>query len=840
MTEPTSSPEPTTTVQSTSTIVRTGGHRSLDILRDLASARLAAIGSQRSSRVIGDLNWQRAQSYGIQIDDARSVWHAGHITALLTNGTDVIAANQTGGVWLLNSIISPTPLAGFTGRSLSDSWDSPDITSMAWGADRTQAYVGTSANVMFLLEFETVLGTHLNWKQSTTLPVPFGTAVATVVLANAARIVVAAESGVWFSAVPEPESNAAGYDWQPAQGLPPQLYTGLAGGPGATVAAAAFGHLYQGIFSGADLVFTEAPISGIDPTLLLTTSLASCEDQPNRMYAAAAGADNMIAAVLASTDGGATWQNKTAPNKNQAGFQGFYNNCIAVSPQRPDVVVVGWLSGGAFFSTDGSVTWAHPNTQESNSNLHNDLHAVCFARNANGTEPVFVGGDGGIAVSLDLGVTYHSQFNRPLNNLQFYGGTGGGQVVRNNGGTLTASSRYPGLLAGGLQDNGNVYHCPDTHRGSTPRQADTPWLLHVGGDGDLNRFIDPLGILVNFDNSNNKLGMSVWNDVTNRFPAGPGTIIPADGNAAGVMPTSVEIVLKPAFRKNNQLMYAAVGSTPQGLVHGLFADDPKGDHPDARNLKLTQLGSVGNTVTAIGSNGGATLMVGTTATQIFSLDSASGAVSAFALPDQATGLVGRIEVFTNPTVLGALPDIAFALVGGRILYFNGLFWSTTTGTDWATFAYDAPSARLFAATDGDLFVSTDRGNTWLDASVGLPARPHCTDLRIADDGDGGRDLYLATYGNSAWRASIARRSDIVEVPPEVAGILVGVIEDGGGIVRVGGHFVKLPPRPLITELLAVLAAEVGNEVSKGLGTGIGAISRAGLQRIVQIVLRQIL
>jgi hypothetical protein len=233
-------------------------------------------------------------------------------------------------------------------------------------------------------------------------------------------------------------------------------------------------------------------------------------------------------------------------------------------------------------------------------------------------------------------------------------------------------------------------------------------------------------------------------------------------------------------------------------------------------------------------------MVGTTATQIFSVDCASGAVSAFALPDQANGLVGRIEVFTNPTVLGALPDIAYALVGGGILYFNGLFWSTTTGTDWTTFAYDEPSARLFAATDGDLFVSTDRGNTWLDASVGLPARPHCTDLRIADDGDGGRDLYLATYGNSVWRAGIAKRSDIVQVPPEVAGILIGVIEDGGGIVRIGSQFVKLPPRPLITELLAVLAAEVGNEVSKDLGPGIGAISRAGLQRIVQIVLRQIL
>ena len=226
------------------------------------------------------------------------------------------------------------------------------------------------------------------------------------------------------------------------------------------------------MFQGGVLVFTESPITGIDPTLLRTTSLASCEDQPSRMYAIAAGADDLVAASLSSRDGGATWQSQPAPNQGQAGFQGQYNNCIAVSPHRPDVVVVGWLSGGPLFSTDASQTWSHPNTQESNLHLHNDLHAVCFSRNSDGTESLFVGGDGGIAVTTDLGITYHSQFNRPLNNLQFYGGTLGGNIFINHGGALTASSRYPGLLAGGTQDNGNVYRCPDAHRPGVPRQPE--------------------------------------------------------------------------------------------------------------------------------------------------------------------------------------------------------------------------------------------------------------------------------------------------------------------------------------------------------------------------------
>jgi hypothetical protein len=177
-----------------------------------------------------------------------------------------------------------------------------------------------------------------------------------------------------------------------------------------------------------------------------------------------------------------------------------------------------------------------------------------------------------------------------------------------------------------------------------PRQADTPWLRHVGGDGDLNRFVDGLGVLLNFDNTNTKLGMAIWDQAANRFPKGPGSVIPADGNAAGVFPTSVELVTKPAFRSNGQLMYAATGSTADGLIHGLFAADPTVEHP-VSDVKLTKLGSVGGVVTAIGSLDGSTLMAGTDSGKIFSLDSASGAVSPHALPDVAgDGVVSRIAM----------------------------------------------------------------------------------------------------------------------------------------------------------------------------------------------------
>jgi hypothetical protein len=214
-------------------------------------------------------------------------------------------------------------------------------------------------------------------------------------------------------------------------------------------------------------------------------------------------------------------------------------------------------------------------------------------------------------------------------------------------------------------------------------------------------------------------------------------------------------------------------------------------------------------------------------------------VTPHALPDVVNGTVSRIEVFPAPP-LGALPDNAFALVGGAILYFNGLFWSTTAGTDWATFAFDKETARLFAATDSDVLLSQDHGRSWKDASAGLPARPHCTDLRIAKDGKGGLDLYLATYGHSVWRATISQRSKMFDLPPEATEILVKVIEDGGAVIRLGTGVIKISPRSFVTDILiALVAADVVGSMSKDSEGNAKAVRRTALQQVAQIALREV-
>jgi hypothetical protein len=230
------------------------------------------------------------------------------------------------------------------------------------------------------------------------------------------------------------------------------------------------------------------------------------------MYAVAAKADDSIHAVLVSNDGGSNWTAVTIPPN--AGNQGFYNNCIAVSPYRPGTVALGWRNGGTYFSPDGGITWQQPWNDVTNIHLHSDLHALYFAKNSLQRDELYVGSDGGIVYTVDLGQNFVSQFNRPLGNLQFYGAA------------MTVSSRFPGLVAGGTQDNGNICLIPNNDSGSA-------WHTLEGGDGGINRFVDELGALLRFNNTlivggmeiGNRLRIAFWDANSESFGAGFGNVI---------------------------------------------------------------------------------------------------------------------------------------------------------------------------------------------------------------------------------------------------------------------------------------------------------------------------
>src|SRR5262249_38797826 len=153
-----------------------------------------------------------------------------------------------------------------------------------------------------------------------------------------------------------------------------------------------------------------------------------------------------------------------------AGKQGDYNNCIAVAPDSA-TVAIGWQKA-TFLSQDGGATFR----MFGDANLHSDVHALTFDPADAGAQTLYIGSDGGVAMTRDGGETFDSTGNRMLANLEFYST----YVTRDFYGTLSLQGD---LVAGGLQDNGNVV-CQRTAAGTL-----TSWAPVEGCDGGAVIFI---------------------------------------------------------------------------------------------------------------------------------------------------------------------------------------------------------------------------------------------------------------------------------------------------------------------------------------------------------------
>ncbi|HXT21715.1 MAG TPA: hypothetical protein VN923_13265, partial [Thermoanaerobaculia bacterium] len=285
----------------------------------------------------------------------------------------------------------------------------------------------------------------------------------------------------------------------------------------------------------------------------------------------------------------------------------------------------------------------------------------------------------------------------------------------------------------------------------------------------------------------------------------------------------------PNWGRDGQLLYACAGSS-NGEVHGFFAD-ANGDHPVFARMAIA-----GSAVSAVASLSGAEVLIGCADGRILVLDSATGVTTEQAQVEFLRSPIVRIEVLAS--------HLAYALRKGDLLRWDGRAWSVVSRErGWQIFTVDRKSGHLFATTDADVFGSSDGGRTWKDASLGLPVRPHCTDLRVGLDADGGRTLYLATWGRSAWRARIAAgpdRGPDFELPPQARDVLFGVLEDGGGVVRVGGRIIHIPPHEPARDVFAALATaetaaamepEAAREVRRTVLQQLVRIARLALERL---------
>jgi hypothetical protein len=469
-------------------------------------------------------------------------------------------------------------------------------------------------------------------------------------------------------------------------------------------------------------------------------AVTSCAGNRSRMYAALEDSKNHEwLAVLRSDNGGQSWY---LPYKDPArtalkamGSQADDNLCIAAHPTNADIVLLAGRRDGVLGSFHGATDWDLGKWPEFPGNFHGDSRCLAFDPNDPDSNTVFAGGDGGFFVSHDLAVSWDSSCNTVLPTLVF----DGIDTPPTSTHSLTASPAYPGVLAGGLVDNGEVYLAADGE----------PWRQLSDGDGSRAVFITPDVLLHAGNEDTVGLKWAQWNgksfnpSVNSRPPSYP------DGTA--FLPILGRVTYPDYRDPGDGALLLAMGGETNGDVYGIF-DNGAATDPASDRFSWKKLTTAADYVTGLGSLTGRSILIGTVHAHLYQFDPATGSLIELLLP---TGLgdhpVRWIKV--------AEKSQAFCLVDNNVLRTtNMVSWvkaSTIANTTLEVLEVDRAldPVGLFVAGSGGAWLSRDFGDTW-EATMGLPRTPHANHLEVVDWGLAGRAIHLGTWNWSVWRASL--------------------------------------------------------------------------------------
>jgi photosystem II stability/assembly factor-like uncharacterized protein len=164
--------------------------------------------------------------------------------------------------------------------------------------------------------------------------------------------------------------------------------------------------------------------------------------------------------VYRSDDGGASWKKTNQKGITIYSTYGYYFGKIFVSPVNENKVVITGVP--VQMSTDGGKTFANIDKR----NVHGDHHAIWI--NPKRDSHMINGNDGGLNITYDNGEHWFFANTPPVG--QYY--------------SVTTDDDKPYNVYGGLQDN-NVWVGPSTYQHSTSwhSSGDYPYKSLVGGDG---------------------------------------------------------------------------------------------------------------------------------------------------------------------------------------------------------------------------------------------------------------------------------------------------------------------------------------------------------------------
>ncbi len=451
-------------------------------------------------------------------------------------------------------------------------------------------------------------------------------------------------------------------------------------------------------------------------------AIAISPSTPSVLYASKgiASGPTLASHIFKSTNGGDSWTDLPAVSGTARRYladQSWYNNTLVVSPSNPDVV----LAGGTTYvrTTDGGTSFSSAFTSSA---VHVDAHDLRYQGST-----LWIANDGGIWSSTDDGITATGH-NDGLVTRQYYG--------------LAIDSANRSRVLAGAQDNG------------TQQRTDLgEWRNVIGSDG--------FECAVNPNSSHIAWGTIQQGSV--RRTRGAGTTD------------------RPPF-ENVTPPYDDVEETPFLSIVRVDPRAPNTIYTGSYRLWRSQDG------------GDSWLPLPTTTADSSSWTSLTTITSiALSKTDPLFILVGKgRELFRstdggktwrvgsglpNAVVINVEIDPADSSVAyASIATTQGasVYRSTNGGASWSASATGLPlfttqvlrvdptdSNVLFAGTDVGVYRSTDRGATWTKFGAGLPSSS-VHDMQILSDGS---VLRIATHGRGVWELQITPTGN---TPPAVA------------------------------------------------------------------------
>jgi photosystem II stability/assembly factor-like uncharacterized protein len=442
------------------------------------------------------------------------------------------------------------------------------------------------------------------------------------------------------------------------------------------------------------------------------------------------------AEIYRSDDGGKSWKKMNAKSLNLYSTYGYYFGKIFVSPYNENKLVITGFD--IEMSTDGGKTFKAINKE----NTHADHHVAWIDPQRD--SHIIIGNDGGCNVTYDNGQHWFKA-NTPAVG-QFY--------------SVFVDNAKPYNVYGGLQDNG-VWYGPSTNRDSYRwyDSGDYPFKSIMGGDG----------MQVQVDTRDNATAYTGYqfgayarlNRLAPRQTAKSITPSPSLGEKKYRFNWQTPVLIS---RHNQDIIYFG--------GNRLFRSFNKADTMIPISGDLTRGGGNGNvpfgTITTIAESPlrFGLLYVGTDDGNI-QLSKDAGATWTLLNPSTPVKK-GQASVLPKDLWISRLIGSQYregrvyvTINGYRNDDFNAyLFVSEDYGNTWTQLGKDLPAEPLnviredpknenilYAGSDGGLYVSFDRGRSFMMWNGGLPKSIPVHDIAIQEREN---EIVLGTHGRSIY------------------------------------------------------------------------------------------